>query len=143
MYKENLALNNLQRLICPINKPNQTKHTHTYTHTCIYTFILTYTHIYTYTHIRAYIHIHTVTIFPFVVDRGTYLILAGENNHYGGISLDEKKISRVVTQPRTPLERIKDLNIFIFTNPSARAGYDTRSIYKRSLTGLNSAFSFS
>ena len=27
--------------------------------------------------------------------------------------------------------------------PSARAGYDTRSIFKRSLTGLNSDFSFS
>ena len=32
----------------------------------------------------------------------------------------------------------------IFTNPFARAGYDTRSIFlKRSLTGLNSEFSFS
>ena len=31
----------------------------------------------------------------------------------------------------------------IFTNHSARAGYDTRSIFKRSLTGLNSVFSFS
>ena len=30
-----------------------------------------------------------------------------------------------------------------FTIPSARAGYDTRSIFKRSLTGLNSEFSFS
>ena len=28
----------------------------------------------------------------------------------------------------------------LFTNPSARAGYDTRSIFKRSLTGLNSEF---
>ena len=28
-------------------------------------------------------------------------------------------------------------------NPSARAGYDTRPIFKRSLTGLNSEFSFS
>ena len=28
-------------------------------------------------------------------------------------------------------------------NPSARAGYDTRSIFKRSLTGLNSELSFS
>ena len=28
-------------------------------------------------------------------------------------------------------------------NPSARAGYDTRLIFKRSLTGLNSEFSFS
>ena len=27
-------------------------------------------------------------------------------------------------------------------NPSAQAGYDTRSIFKRSLTGLNSEFSF-
>ena len=27
--------------------------------------------------------------------------------------------------------------------PSARAGYDKRSIFKRSLTGLNSEFSFS
>ena len=33
--------------------------------------------------------------------------------------------------------------IIIFTNPSARAGYDTRSIFKWSLTGLNSEFSFS
>ena len=28
-------------------------------------------------------------------------------------------------------------------NPSARAGYDTRSIFKQSFTGLNSEFSFS
>ena len=35
------------------------------------------------------------------------------------------------------------LSVFIFTNPSARAGYDTRSVFKRSLTGLNSDFSFS
>ena len=31
----------------------------------------------------------------------------------------------------------------LLTNLSARAGYDTRSIFKRSLTGLNSEFSFS
>ena len=31
----------------------------------------------------------------------------------------------------------------LFTNPSARAGYDTWSIFKRSLTGLTSEFSFS
>ena len=29
------------------------------------------------------------------------------------------------------------IDSIIFTNPSARAGYDTRSIFKRSLTGLN------
>ena len=33
--------------------------------------------------------------------------------------------------------------LIIPTNPSARAGYDTRSILKRFLTGLNSEFSFS
>ena len=34
--------------------------------------------------------------------------------------------------------------IYIYLpNPSARAGYDTRSIFKQSLTGLNSQFSFS
>ena len=33
--------------------------------------------------------------------------------------------------------------LYIFTNPSGRAGYDTRSIFKRSLTGLNLEFSFS
>ena len=35
------------------------------------------------------------------------------------------------------------LILYIFTNPSARTGYDIRSILKRSLTGLNSEFSFS
>ena len=39
-------------------------------------------------------------------------------------------------------QRRKKLTIILFTNPSARAGYDTRSIFKRSLTGLNSEFSF-
>ena len=33
--------------------------------------------------------------------------------------------------------------VILFTNPSARAGYDTRSIFKRSLSGFNSEFSFS
>ena len=33
--------------------------------------------------------------------------------------------------------------LIIFTNASVRAGYDTRSGFKRSLTGLNSEFSFS
>ena len=31
----------------------------------------------------------------------------------------------------------------IFTNPSGRTGYDTRSIFKRSLTGFNLEFFFS
>ena len=44
------------------------------------------------------------------------------------------------------LKKVKFLKsqceMILFTNPSARAGYDTRSIFKRSLTGLNSEFSF-
>ena len=33
--------------------------------------------------------------------------------------------------------------LIIFTNPSALAGYDTKSIFKLSLRGFNSEFSFS
>ena len=32
---------------------------------------------------------------------------------------------------------------YYLPNPSARAGYDTRSLFKQGLTGLNSEFSFS
>ena len=42
-----------------------------------------------------------------------------------------------------PLTLFRYLSLSIFTNPSARAGYDTRSIFQRSLTGLDSEFSFS
>ena len=41
------------------------------------------------------------------------------------------------------LNGFKYCYITIFTNPSTRAGHDTWSIFKRSLTGLNSEFSFS
>ena len=41
------------------------------------------------------------------------------------------------------LEDVEVGGLVLFTNPSGRAGYDTRSIFKRSLTGLNSEFSFS
>ena len=37
----------------------------------------------------------------------------------------------------------KTLKLSYLPNPSARAGYDTRSIFMRNLTGLNSEFSFS
>ena len=35
------------------------------------------------------------------------------------------------------------VHINTFTNHSVRVGYDTRPIFKKSLTGLNSEFSFS
>ena len=53
---------------------------------------------------------------------------------------------------RTSIDKIKENGFeltkkrsrrYYLPNPSARAGYDTRSIFKRSLTGLNSEFSFS
>ena len=48
----------------------------------------------------------------------------------------------VITQ--SPKKELSTLyKLILFTHPSARAGYDTRSIFKRSLTGLNSEFSFS
>ena len=33
--------------------------------------------------------------------------------------------------------------MYVFTNPSVQAGCDTRLIFKQSLTGFNSEFSFS
>ena len=51
-------------------------------------------------------------------------------------------VQRVSNQiPNNKKKKLKTL--ILFTNPSAREGYDTRSIFKRSLTGLNSEFSFS
>ena len=35
-----------------------------------------------------------------------------------------------------------NIQLYIFTNPSTRAGYDTRLLFKQSLTGWNSEFSF-
>ena len=38
------------------------------------------------------------------------------------------------------LRRLQAKTMVLFTNPSARAEYDTKSIFKRSLTGLNQSF---
>ena len=38
--------------------------------------------------------------------------------------------------------KVEQSSEILFTNPSTWAGYDTRSISKRSLTGLNSEFPF-
>ena len=49
-------------------------------------------------------------------------------------------------QPRSRFELGSPIpfpTMIIFTDPSARAGYDTRSIFKRIFTGLDSEFSFS
>ena len=55
----------------------------------------------------------------------------------------------IALNPDYLIKNIKIINSFKYKaisylpNPSTRAGYDTRSILKRSLTGLNSEFSFS
>ena len=41
------------------------------------------------------------------------------------------------------LKKCTQTHIYIFTNSFTRARYDTGSIFKQSLTGLNSEFSFS
>ena len=58
--------------------------------------------------------------------------------------LKEKVISTRASSKTVRKTRRGNLLVeVLFTNPSARAGYDTRSIFKQSLTGLNSEFSFS
>ena len=71
------------------------------------------------------------------------------------IMIENEEIEKIEKYSQNPLELCTNLYVclwvcvcvfvwvIIFTNPSARAGYDTRSIFKRSLTGLNSEFSFS
>ena len=51
----------------------------------------------------------------------------------------------IISWSVSPAEGTTQLFIYLsyLPNPSARAGYDTRSIFMRSLTGLNSEFSFS
>ena len=48
-----------------------------------------------------------------------------------------------ISQSYTQYKNFANFLLVLFTNPYARAGYNTRSIFKRSLTGLNSEFSFS
>ena len=53
-------------------------------------------------------------------------------------------LSRIKCESYIPITKYDGFfipsSLIIFTNPSARAGYDTRSICKRGLTGLNSEF---
>ena len=50
---------------------------------------------------------------------------------------------RLIGHALTMISQFGITCVVLFTNPSALAGYDTRSIFKQSLTGLNSEFSFS
>ena len=59
------------------------------------------------------------------------------------ITMPLSSVSFPILDNHTRQNRYYLVYLYIFTNPSARVGYDTRSIFKRSLTGLNSEFSFS
>ena len=74
----------------------------------------THTHTRTPTHMHAHTHTHTYIYI--------YIYIERERDNWKYVLV---------------------LRVCIITNPSARAGYDTRSIFKQRLTGLNSEFSFS
>ena len=60
-------------------------------------------------------------------------------HHYGKKTEKKNRLNMKITVIPIAIGML----CIIFTNPSARARYNTRSIFKRSLTGLNSEFSFS
>ena len=64
----------------------------------------------------------------------------GRGSVYNTRTEGKEKINPFVSETT---ESVGIIIIILFTNPSARAGYDTKSIFKRSLTSLNSEFSFS
>ena len=62
----------------------------------------------------------------------------GEGNPYGMVShMRNSNIAISEFKLQSHYYIHFQANPILFTNPSARAGYDTRSIFKRSLTGLN------
>ena len=65
------------------------------------------------------------------------------NRYFVANILNKPENISLRTVKRSPVLLSNISSFIIFTNPSARAGYDTRSIFKRSLTGLNTEFSFS
>ena len=70
------------------------------------------------------------------------------NNHLAILAENQPKeqnlkLHKLTINVFVPLNVFESLTFIIFTNPYALAGYDTRAIFKRSLTGLNSEFSFS
>ena len=70
------------------------------------------------------------------------LTICGSGSNASGTSKENLKgVSYWAT--RNFVDEELDAKLFIFSNPSARARYDTRSVFKRSLTGLKSEFSFS
>ena len=96
--------------------------------------MFTHTHTHTHTHIYIYIYIYSVKL----LSESRKLPLVGFDLKNCQISINQFIFQKTSCQTAVAL-----LFLIIFTNPSTRAGYDIRSIFKRSLTGFNSEFSFS
>ena len=120
LYWQNVSLSLNQTCLNERLLPNYTPthtHTHTHTHTYIYTHIYIYIYIYIYMYVFACVRV-CIMIKPTVCFESLCFEIENRNLR-------------------------QEMYFIIFTNPSAWAGYDTRSILKRSLTGLSSEFSFS
>ena len=101
---------------------------------------LSLTHTHTHTHV--YIHVHIIHLHVHINYIYIYIYIYAWGFVY---CADVFRLQAFVWMQKHFIKIILFLwkIIIIFTNPSARAGYDTRSIFKRILTGLNSEFSFS
>ena len=101
---------------------------HTHTHNTLHTHSLSPTHTQTHTH-TLHRHTHSLSL---------------SHTHTLSLSLTHThSLSLSHTHTYICIGFSAYIIMILFTNPSARAGYNTRSIFKRSLTGLNSEFSFS
>ena len=122
-------------------------HTHTHTHTYIY-IICTYKNLYMYiyiicTHSHLCIkYIYNKNILYAHTDLSIYLYIA---IHKQIVTLYDNSSVLLETQDASNWDRNRcSLTEELFSYlPTYLPGYDTRSIFKRSLTGLNSEFSFS
>ena len=92
-----------------------------------------------------YLHMHTTVLadqqrLKFISSEWTlYVVKRIAQDQWGWMSRESQ--GNPCYWPNSMVMMI--MMIYIFTNPSAWVGYDTRSIFKRILTGLSSEFSFS
>ena len=128
-----------------LTPPHRYAHSYmdSYTSTPVYTYL--YHLAYPYMDICIYLHIHTYILLMIYlgVHSDTYLHI-DTPRPYIPVHLYISTIivnSQLYTHIYTYTHASNPL--YVFTNSSAGAGYDTRSIFKWSLTGLNSEFVFS
>ena len=123
-----MALNNLQRLIC--HKTKLTNHS-------------TLGQPYTESNIFVKFTRQDVVDSFCLPRQDVFLEMGSLDSEMNLKLLRPYKISTEVSPSKLSLVSMKHPFYPYSPNPSARAGYDTRSIFKRRLTGFNSEFSFS